>query len=260
MATVHDVFHLAHPDVYSRPQRAFARLLYRNALWRSDAVVAVSEFTRKEILRFFPWAEAKVRVVPNGADPYFAEGTSAERIPGPYLLYVGNVKPHKNLKLALAAFTKIAQRYPDVTFRIVGRKDGFVKGDEGLINDLPETVRARVIFTGHLDSPALKSHYRDAACLVLPSLYEGFGLPLLEAMAFGIPIASSNRASLPEVGGDAILFFDPTDTEEVEAALISVLEGHWKPDLGAYRERIQQFSWDSAANGYLEAFRKSVQA
>lgn len=251
LVTIHDVFHLAHLEDLPWLQQAYARILLNGAVRLSKKVITVSEFSRREIRKYLRVKEEKLEVVACGRDPDFSQGFRRKIGGEKYVLFVGNVKPHKNLKGALRGFARIADRYPDLKFYIVGRKEGFVTGDPEVARLASETMQDKVVFTGHVSEVALKDYYGNAAALLFPSLYEGFGLPVLEAMSFGIPILASNRASLPEVGGESIRYFDPGVPGEMESRLIEILDGGWLPDPEKYRLQLERFSWEKSAQRYL---------
>jgi len=254
LATIHDVLHLAHPHLFAWPKRVYSRILFEGAVRLSDAVATVSEFSRSEIESRLSPTPGKLTVIPNGRDPDFAQGLGPAAPAEDYLLFVGNVKPHKNIVGAMRAFMKVGPRYPRLTLRIVGRKDGFITGD-AQVAELAAALGGKVVFTGHVSDRELKEYYRDAKALVFPSLYEGFGLPILEAMSFGIPVLSSDRASMPEVGGDAILYRDPEDIDGFARGIEDILEGRWRPDPARYRARLEKFDWGRSAEAYGELIR-----
>jgi glycosyltransferase involved in cell wall biosynthesis len=134
---------------------------------------------------------------------------------------VGNVKVNKNVLAAITSFNRIRDRIPH-DLVIVGKRDGFLNADANIGEALTKADQ-RIAFTGHVSDADLRLYYRDADVLVFPSKYEGFGYPLVEAMALGCPIACSNASSLPEVAGDAALFFDPDSTDDIARVLLLVI-------------------------------------
>lgn len=250
LATIHDVFHLAYFHTLSMAQKAYARLQLTGAVKLSHRMVTVSEFSRMEILKRLPADPARLEVILNGRDPDFAKGFRKSGTADRYVLFVGNVKPHKNLRGALRAFALAAARFPDLKLHIVGRKEGFITGDHEALRMAEGPLRDRIVFTGHVSDAQLKDQFGNAAALLFPSLYEGFGLPLLEAMAFGIPVLSSDRASMKEVGGEAVRYFNPEDDAAMAECMAEVLEGRWAPDPEAYRKQLEKFSWEKCAGRY----------
>lgn len=242
LATVHDCLHYFMYRELSPAKKAYVSLAMNLGALLSDAIITVSEFSRREILAHVLSRPRRIHVIHNAIEPGFAEGVgSAEPPVSPYLLYVGNVKPHKNLKAALRAFQGLGPRHAGVIFLIAGKKDVFKINDRE-IDDLVAAMPAgRVEFLGEVSEAELKRLYRGASAFVYPSLYEGFGLPILEAMAFGIPVIASRDGSIPEVGGDAIEYFDPRDPLSIRAAMERVLDPGYAPDRAKYARQGASF-------------------
>jgi glycosyltransferase involved in cell wall biosynthesis len=246
LVTVHDVFHLAMREFVPGPhRRAYARAMFTMLRHRADGVICGSEFTRSEFLRLVGPPRRSPRVVYYGID----EGWRAAPITGsphyrPYLLYVGNVKPHKNLPAALRAFASIASRVPH-DFIIVGRREGMRSRDE-TVDATAEPLGERVLITGEVSDAALRNFVAHAAGLVFPSLYEGFGLPPLEAMAAGCPCLVSTAGALPEVCGEAALYCDPRDESDIARGMLRLLQDEPLRERlrVAGRARAMQFRWD----------------
>ncbi len=241
VVTIHDCIHLLFPQYL--PNK-IAHIYARAALWiaanKSSRILTVSEASKNDILRFFNIDPQKITVIPNGIDRQFTVKPSAEEIAivqeryqlkSPFLLYVGNVKPHKNLERLIDAFFQL-------------RKDGLktltllIIGDEiTKYTTLRRTVHRyqlhkHVRFLGFVPSDTLSILYRLADAFVFPSLYEGFGLPPLEAMASGAPVVTSNVSSLPEVVGNAARLVDPYDVASISEGIQTVLEDQ------VYREKL----------------------
>ncbi len=252
LVTIHDVYPLAHFSSLTPAQKVYAKTVMKAAVVLADRVVTISEFSASEIRRRIGIGGGKLEVVSCGLDRDFAVFEEQAIPESEYLLFVGNVKPNKNLKGALAAFFRIADRHPGLRFVVVGRKEGFITGDSDFAGMLSGRGGERVVFTGHVSDAVLKTYYKRARALVFPSFYEGFGLPIVEAMAFGIPVVCSDRASLPEVGGDAVLYFDPADPASIANRMEDVLDGRWRPDPARYAERTRAFDWDAGSRRYAE--------
>jgi len=259
VATVHDVAHLARPDFFpGLAKQAYARLLLQGVRFRCRKVVCVSEFSAKELVRLTGFPPSRLRVIPNGVDQAWFEQLPPSREEVPYFVYVGNVKPNKNLLRLLRAFGRVMDRMPH-RLRIVGRRDGFITGDPQV--ELQATrLGDRVQFTGWLGEGLLRQTVAQATALVFPSLYEGFGLPVLEAMACGCPVLSSSATSLPEVGGSAAVYFNPESVEEIGGALIKA--STWTTEernrlVQKGRERASLFSWDKSVDSLLAVFAEA---
>lgn len=246
--TVHDVYHLANRQHVPRVKYHIISLLLKNAIKKADRVITVSNFSKQEILTYTGCNPAKITVTHLAVDDNLASGVNKKNDKQKYLLYVGNVKPSKNIKNALLAFSQLKRS--DSYFYIVGKKEGFVSG----YNNLEEIIKPlgnKVVFTGHVTDSELKNYYANAAAFILPSKYEGFGLPLLEAMKFNLPVACSNAASLPEIGGTAVEYFNPENVEEMTAVLAKILNPAYRINTQLYAEQLQKFSWNKTIADHL---------
>jgi glycosyltransferase involved in cell wall biosynthesis len=249
MVTVHDVYHLAMgPMVGGIHKRLYARFMFRRLVRQAREILAVSQFTRDELVRWTGTTAEKIQVIPNGVDEsWFKVKRRFRPHPKPYLLFVGNIKPNKNLVRLLDAFGKLKNRIPH-DLVLVGKKEGFLTGDR-MVLEKARLMEDRVHFTGNVDEVLLGQYYAFADLMVFPSLYEGFGLPALEAMACGVPVAASKAASIPEVCGKAAVYFDPLDSEDMaEKILRPTVKGPFRQ--GMVRKGLQQakgFNWDKSA-------------
>jgi glycosyltransferase involved in cell wall biosynthesis len=245
LVTVHDAFYLKPPpDARPRLDKAiYLGALMRALPRRATSIATVSEFTKRELEQNLGPFRAPIEVVHNGLEPDWLEPTAAPSPhPKPYLLFVGNLKPHKNLARTLSAFCRAADRVPH-DFLVVGG------GDQQAYRDAIEPQHAlRVRFLGSLEKPALRAAVGNAAGLVLASLYEGFGLPPLEAMACGVPVLVSRAASLPEVCGEAALYCDPENIEDIARGIEELLTNETSRARFSAdgRRRAQCFDWDRA--------------
>jgi glycosyltransferase involved in cell wall biosynthesis len=258
--TMHDVAPLAIPEILSNSvKRAYARLLIQRAVSHASTLLCVSEFTASELRQRLAVPSQKIIVTHPGLDTEWPDHaiphTEADGLP--YVLFVGNVKPNKNLGALLRAFARVRDLVP---FRLVlaGRMRGFGTGDEDVIRQA-EAMGDRVRFTDEISDQQLISLYAGATALCLPSLYEGFGLPLLEAMQLGCPVISSNAGSLPEVAGDAALFFDPTNTSALADRLLQLTDAALIERLRqAGRARVNEFSFTRCARQTASALNSTV--
>lgn len=238
VTTIHDVFHLAYYDTLSTKQKIYARLMMNRAVQTADLIFTVSEFSKSEILKYTDCKPKKVHVVYNGIDCNKFSKQQPEsiirtvlakyKISNSYILYVGNVKPHKNLEKALLGYKLFLEQnrslIDEVKFVIVGKRDGFITGDEKVKGMLLDPFfKERVIFTGWVKDEDLPVLYQKSLLFVFPSLYEGFGFPALEAMAAGCPVISSDAACLPEIYKDVALYFNPESEEEIAAAILEMV-------------------------------------
>lgn len=250
LVTVHDVLHLAMPQ-YARGvlKQTYARAMFWAVRRHARGVICVSDFTAAELQRVTPPSLQIVRRVYDGVeDSWFHVPDTVRPHARPYLLYVGNVKPHKNLHALIHAFRLVKDGVAE-DLVIVGKRDGFIAGDSG-ISDCARDLGDRIVFTGYVSDDLLRQYVAHATALVFPSLYEGFGLPPLEAMATGCPVLASNAASIPEVCGDAALYCDARNTDGLVAGMLRIVHD---AELREYlvrlgRERASLFSWDRCAN------------
>jgi glycosyltransferase involved in cell wall biosynthesis len=275
IVTIHDCIHLLFPQYLpSRAAYQYAHAMMGSAIRRSDLVLTVSEASRRDILRFYPKAEPdRLQVIPNAIDEAILEDPGEEemervqeryQIRGRFVLYAGNIKPHKNLERLVAAFGMLKQRsgHEDVKLLIIGDE---INRYGSLRRSVEAAgVRQDVRFFGFVPSRTLAALYRLASVFAFPSLYEGFGLPPLEAMACGTPVVTSRISSLPEVVGDAALLVDPYSVEDIAHGLERVLgdEGLRGELSTRGRGRVKQFSWERSVeaihNGYMKVLGLTV--
>lgn len=242
---VHDVNHLVMPQS-GVLRRAYARGMFRAVAVRPRVLLCNSHFTAAEIRRVVR-PRAPIVVARLGVDAsWFAPRRESGPTEVPYFLYVGNVKPHKNLRRLLTAFGKIASAIPHRLI-IVGEHEGFLSDDEQAIQ-MARALGDRVVVTGRVTRHALEEWVHFCASLVLPSLYEGFGLPALEALACGRAVGVSRAGALPEICGPEADYFDPLDVDSIAASLCRLAT---VADDGPTRARRQawarQFDWDQCA-------------
>ena len=250
LVTVYDLNFLALPQLLSRPQRLYARLMFTAIRRKATRVLSISQFTKDEYLRYVPGQHDNVTVTLLGTPPQWQTTSPAGQPnphPRPFFLFLGNVKPHKNLARLIQAFKQISGQVPH-DLLIVGKKEGFIIADRAVEVAAAE-LGARIAFSGYLDDETLKGYFAHATALVFPSLYEGFGLPPLEAMACGCPTLVSNGFSLPEVCADASLYCDPYSVDDIAAKMLEIAT---RADLRTTliargKQRAAQLTWESCA-------------
>jgi glycosyltransferase involved in cell wall biosynthesis len=238
--TLLDVQHLDLPGLFPRGERLFRRLAYDRGSRRADRVIVISEWTRGRVIERLGLDPAHVHAIHLAVDhERFSPDPAVER--EPFLLYPARPWPHKNHARLFEAFALLRATRPELRLVLTG-----VGHDD---DRLPPGVETR----GGVATEELVSLYRRAAALVFPSLYEGFGLPPLEALACGCPVASSNTGSLPEVLGDAAVLFDPEDPVAIAAGVVEALERH--AELAALGpQRAAGFTWDATARAHDEVY------
>ena len=250
VVTLHDAYYFAFYHTLSVTQKIYIKIASKICSRFAKKIFTVSEFSKSELIRHIHCPSQKIEIVYNGVAKNYNSEFHFNKIDTPYILFVGNVKPHKNLVNALSSFKILLAKYPEVKFFIVGKKEGFITSETRLTS-LIETFKDSVVFTGYVSIEELKNYYANAKVFLFPSLYEGFGIPILEAMKFNIPIVSSNLASIPEVGGDAVLYCDPTNVPDMAEKLEQAYSGKWKPDLEKYKNQVEKYSWESVAEKHI---------
>lgn len=223
VVTLHDVFHLANPRYYSKLKRMAIAPYYYFSSRYSNRIITVSDFSKSEINKYLGQRIAdKTAVVYNGCE-IKDEGIQPKEIGFRYFLFVGSIKPHKNLKNALLGFKELNNK--DYKFIIVGKKEGFITGDQEVFNLVSQinTETETVLFTGNINDQELYAWYKGASALVMPSFYEGFGLPVIEAMHFNIPIIASDIPVLKEIGKEYISYFNPYNPDSIKDAMAQII-------------------------------------
>lgn len=221
--TIHDACHLALRESLSGSiKRGYAKLLFDSVGRRASAIFCVSDFTASEVQKYLHTPRSRIYVTRPGLDAKWNSNPPLHKEPDglPYFLYVGNIKPNKNLKTLLRAFRQIMDQIPH-RLVIVGKMSNMNTVDDAVVREA-ESLSSRVHLTGEVGDELLRQYYRGADFFVFPSLYEGFGLPLLEAMGMGCPILSSNASALPEVAADAALYFNSQDSGDLAEKLLQI--------------------------------------
>ena len=232
--TVHDLAVLRFPEAFPRWHRLYGRVGLTRVLRGADAIVAVSEFTKQETIELAGVPEERIRVIPNGVDSVFAaDGARAE---GDYVLAVATLEPRKNLARAVEA-----SRLAGVELRVVGARGWGGVDVSGQVGEIPDSE--------------LASLFRGARCVLYPSLYEGFGLPVLEAMACGTPVVTSTGTATDEVAGGAAVLVDPLDVNSIAEGIERALTRRDElMPLGV--ARASEFTWDRAADSTVALWQE----
>lgn len=241
--TLFDVQHLDLPELFSRAELAFRRRFYEGAAARADVVITISEFARERILHHLPRLDPdRVIVAPMGVDTGHYSPHRGER--EPFVLYPARGWPHKNHARLVEAMALVRRTRPELRLVLTG---GALDG----LGALPEWVDRK----GLVSADELARLYRTAGVVAFPSLYEGFGIPPLEAMASGAPVAVAAAGSLPEVVGDAAVLFDPRDPESIAAGILTALD-RGADFYEAGLERAASFTWDRCVDVHLDVYER----
>ena len=254
LATIHDLAFLHFPKSYSWATRLRSFLTVGRAVQTANKIITVSEQTKQDLIKKFSLSESKVEVIPN-ALPNMPVATPIPYILGDYILVVGRVEARKNPTTAIKAFALIANQYPKLQLIFVG-SDGY-KAEEAKALASQLGLANRIQFVGFAEEKVLANLYAHARVALFPSFYEGFGLPVLEAFHYGVPLVASNTPAVAEVAGDSALLVEPTDTVAMSHALTQLLED---PELRAKliekgAERLKQYSWEASAEKLIEVIK-----
>lgn len=263
LLTVHDLSFVRAPETAVPSLKAYLDRVVPRSVARADHILSDSEATRQDLIELYNTPPSKISVLYSGVDPTFAPASPAEMAAvrvrynigdAPFILSIGTVQPRKNYERLIEAFHRL--QIPGLKLVIAGGKGWLDSGVYARVTDL--SLQDRVHFLGFAADEALPALYSAASVFAFPSLYEGFGLPVIEAMACGTPVVCSNTSSVPEVAGDAALLIDPFDIDGLSVALRRVLEDTaLRRDL-TDRGRVQaaRFTWDTAASELLTQYRR----
>lgn len=275
VVTIHDLTHedfkmyqaSAHNRVYYEIKHQLHRMVILSALKRAKKVFTPSRFVKGEITKRYGVDPSKILVTPEAADEslcLLASSLTAKQcdealekltVKRPYIFYVGNAHPHKNVEGLIRSFTKLKKNHQSLRLVLSGREDFFW---QRIKKELAREGLKDVVVTGFVSDKELAALYKNAQALVFPSFSEGFGIPVLEAMACGCPVVSSNKTSLPEVAGEAAVYFDPKRVDDMAEKINLVLGSPKlrKELVGKGLRRLRQFSWQKMARQTWEEYLK----
>jgi len=268
VVTLHDMTFFLYPKLHTLPKRYFFRFFIHTSGRLADALVADSESTRQDAIRLANIAPQKLFTAPLGVTADFEplDTTSAKaqavrqkyNLPEQFVLYVGLIEPRKNIPTLLQAFAQVSSQFPDCRLVLAGRRGWMVESLDQQVADLG--LAEKVHFAGYIEREDLPMVFNLAECFVYPSFYEGFGLPVLEAMACGVPVITSNVSSMPEIIGDAGMQVSPHDSAGLAGALHSLLSDPTeRKRLSALgRERAALFTWQRTADQTRLAYRYAL--
>lgn len=256
VVTIHDLIHqhfsmqrstTRGPLIYKLKQLGYRRV-FKNAINKSQKILVPSNFVKKQLTENYQISKEKIIVTPEAVDDKFSRIKTSKKIDFPYIFYVGNAHPHKNIEGLIRAFRELR-----------GLKLVLAGSDHYFWQRIKKEFSGEdIIYAGHISDGELVNYYKNAKCFVMPSFEEGFGIPILEAMSLSCPVVSSNAGSLPEVGGDAALYFDPAKTDDITKKISDTLDNEkLRQDLiKKGLQRVKQFSWKKLAQQTLEVYQQ----
>jgi glycosyltransferase involved in cell wall biosynthesis len=265
VVTVHDLSYLAHPEWLSWRVRFTLSQLVPRSVRAAARVIAISDFTKRDLIDRYGLPAEKIVVVPLAAGTTFTPlpDAAAQRLPAgirePFILAVGNLEPRKNLVTLIEAFAEMVRQHAFAGQLVIAGKAKY-RGEEAAGAVARLGLEGRVIFTGFIDDETLRLLYNRATLFAYPSLYEGFGLPVLEAMACGCPVVASNATAVPQTAGDAAILVDPTSVAALTAAMARVAGD---PELARRmsvdgKAQAARFSWTRTAEMTLDVYKDAV--
>ena len=271
IVTIHDLAYQYFPNDFTKKDLWQLKNWTRLSVKKANKIIAVSKTTKKDIIKIYNVDETKVTIIYNGYEKTTKEKTSAVEDPPAgggktaevklkkYILFVGTIQPRKNLSVLIDAFNKFLEQNKNFKLVIVGKKGWLYEDIFKKVKTLK--LEDKVIFTDHITDEELVWYYQNAFCFVLPSLYEGFGIPILEAMSNNCPTIISMNSSLPEVGGEASLYFDPKNSEDLLEKIVTLQKNKElrKELITKGKKRVKDFSWDKCGSETLSVIISSVE-
>jgi glycosyltransferase involved in cell wall biosynthesis len=266
VVTVHDLGYRFFPEAHPRPQRAYLDRSTRYSAHRATRVIADSVATKRDLMSEYGTADAKIDVVYPGVealhratDVRISSVRRKYKLPEHYLLFLGTLQPRKNIARLAEAFAHYQNNggYEELHLVLAGKRGWLV---DDVLAQLPESARPRIHFTGYVDDSDVEALYSGSMAFTFPSLYEGFGFPVLEAMRCGTPVLCSNSSSLPELAGDAAVLVDPTNVEAIADGINKLVSNPKLRDTLVQRgnEQVKKFTWQRAATLTLQTLEKAA--
>ena len=256
VVTVHDLAHFnpnySLPERYKRASFLFERLINE---YKPDRIITVSDFVRNELLNRYPHLENNTFTVYHGADHLEENSPNTPYFNFPYLLYLGTLEHRKNIKGLFDAYDIIKSKLQGIKLVLVGNPNGY--GGDEIIKYIKENDKSdNVVITGYLDNSSLKSILRNAVCSIYPSFYEGFGIPILEAMQLGIPVITSSFGAMQEIAGNAALLTDTRIKEEFSNSIFKIVynESLRNQLITSGKKRSASFTWKKSAENSLKVY------
>jgi len=262
---IYDMAYKAYPETVRRKTRLLLNIALKKSCKRADHIITISEFSKSEIIKYLDVPEEKISIMPCGVDLSLYHSNYSEEeiehvkqkhnIKGTYLLYLGTLEPRKNIQRLIQAYSKLKIEIPKVPKLVLaGRKGWMYESIFETVNSLH--MENDIIFTGYIEAKDAPILIKGAEIFLFPSIYEGFGMPPLEAMACGTPVLVSNESSLPEVVGDAGILVDPFSVESIREGMKLLIEDNNKREELSRKgmERAREFTWDKAVEIVQKVF------
>ncbi len=246
-----------HNWLFYKLKRWFYKTVMKFSLSRAKIIIAVSQSTKKEIIAHYQIDSDKIAVIYEAAELQAGQKLFAKTlVSSRYLLYVGNAYPHKNLERLIEAMDLLKKEFYELKLVLVGKKDFFYQRFE---KKLTPSQKEKIIFFGFANDQQLANLYHHAQAFVFPSLMEGFGLPPLEAMSLGCPVVAARTSSVPEICGEAALYFDPQNTREMATKISQILDNNElrKKLIGLGHKQVAKYSWLRTAQETLKIYKST---
>ena len=253
IVTIHDLAYLQFPDNFSFLFKRYYHLFVPFTIKQATTIITVSHFSKEQIIRYFPDAKDKIEVISLGCSEIFKQVKTTKK---PQALFVGTLSERKNLFALLQIFDQITQ----YSLVVVGNMNANFRLSQESLSTLEKARRSdNIHFVQTASNGELAQLYNESTLLILPSFYEGFGMPLLEAMSCGTPVLCSNVASLPEVGADAAMYCDPYDMQDMQDKILTIFKDKKLQKTLTQKglERVKQFSWERSAKRHWEIFEQA---
>jgi glycosyltransferase involved in cell wall biosynthesis len=267
LVTIHDLAFVKFPQYFENSVKWRCLRFTEHAIAKAEKIIAISESTKKDILEYYKVDPRKVEVIYHGVDAEFKQIKNKPMIDAvclkyginsPFVLFVGVLQPRKNISRLIRAFKQVLNYRRDLQLVIAGNKGWMY---EEIFNTLKQSgIAERVVFTGYVEKPDVVCLLNAAKVFVLPSLYEGFGMPILEAMACGVPVVSSNVSSMPEIVNDAGILVDPYNEDAIAQALLDIISNPQLADQLIARglKIVQNFTWEKTARKTLKLYETMI--
>jgi len=270
IVTIHDLSYFYYPDEFLKKDLYKLQNWTKHALLKAKKIIAVSKATKKDIVKFYKIPDDRIEVIYNGyqktqisnAESQMSKKNGSTEIKNfnlikKYILFVGTLQPRKNIITLIKAFKKFYASHQEFKLIIAGRKGWLYDEIYDQVNQIG--LKNEVIFTDYISDKELIELYKKAFCFIMPSFYEGFGIPILEAMSFNCPVIASFASSLPEIGGDACLYFNPNDENDLLDKINNLLENESLRNelINKGKERIKLFSWKSCVEKTLAVIQSA---